>query len=142
MITIILYGRPQAQKRPRFKRVGIRKYDYEIGSFVRTYNPDYKAHQKIRQEIMQQYQDKPLTGPLKVKFTFLFAPPMASMKKTQAMLDGRIYKTTKPDTSNMIKLYEDLMNKIVYKDDAQIVYEKGFKKYALEEKTIIEITEL
>lgn len=41
-------------------------------------------------------------------------------KKRQMALDGDMYPTKKPDSSNILKAIEDAMNEVAYGDDAQI----------------------
>ena len=43
-----------------------------------------------------------------------------SKKKRQMAIDGEIYPTKKPDSSNILKAIEDAMNEVAYNDDAQI----------------------
>lgn len=57
-------------------------------------------------------------------------PPKSwSQKKQQAAYDGIVYPTTKPDPDNILKLYLDALNGIVWLDDKQIVDLSITKRY-------------
>lgn len=61
-------------------------------------------------------------GPLSVALVAWFeVPASASKKRKAAMLDHQVFPTGKPDADNLLKLYGDALNGIVWKDDAQIV---------------------
>ena len=48
-------------------------------------------------------------------------PESASKKKKQAMEDGEIRPTKKPDADNVLKVVADSLNQLAYRDDAQLV---------------------
>ena len=81
------------------------------------------ARQKYMDYLGQHVPQKPFTGPVRLITKWCF--PI-----TGKHLNGE-YKTTKPDTDNLIKLFKDCMTKLGYwKDDAQIVSEITEKFYA------------
>lgn len=84
---------------------------------------------------------KPLEGALSVDIAVLRHTPKSMSKRKAA--EAR-YVTVKPDSSNIAKLLEDAMNKIVYRDDAQIAKLTVSKEYAnyMPEQVQITITEL
>lgn len=66
--------------------------------------------------------EKPLTGPISLRVYWCFA----ATKKHPA----GTWKTSKPDTDNMQKLFKDCMTKVgFWKDDAQVVMELVAKRY-------------
>lgn len=75
-----------------------------------------------------------LQGAIALKVVFRF--PL-----TKGHREGE-WKTTKPDTDNMLKLLKDCGTKILWKDDAQIVYEIVMKKYAKESGIVFQAYEL
>lgn len=81
----------------------------------------------------------PLTGPLhlQLRATYLF-PASWSQKKRAVTL----WKTSRPDTDNIVKLAKDAMNKIVFQDDAQIVWFEEQKKYGVRASLVITVTPL
>ena len=67
--------------------------------------------------------EHPATGPCFVFTTWLF-------QTTDKSKAGQ-WKTTKPDTDNLLKMFKDCMTKVgFWKDDAQVVYESTQKMYA------------
>lgn len=79
--------------------------------------------------------DKPLTGALKLQVIWSF--PI-----TGKHFDGE-WKTTRPDTDNLIKLLKDVLSRMrFWKDDAQIALEISEKHYADLPGIFIRISEL
>ena len=52
------------------------------------------------------------------------------------------YKTTRPDTDNILKILKDLMTGIWFKDDSQVVDERVVKTYSEQASIFIKIEEL
>ena len=83
-----------------------------------VYEPDElkDARAKFEAYFAKYSPDKPLNGPLRLITKWMF--PVVG--KHQAAT----YKTTKPDTDNMIKLLKDVMTKLnFWNDDAQVASE-------------------
>jgi Holliday junction resolvase RusA-like endonuclease len=124
-------GKPIAKARPRFAR---------MGKFVKTYSPQETEEGRALWEIKQQWQNKPLEGPISVSFVFgLSIPTSASKKSTTAMVDGLTRHLKKPDTDNFIKFYLDVMNGVVFRDDSQVWNITASKVYAKEPQTLISL---
>ena len=64
-------------------------------------------------------------------------PATWSQKKRRAALYGEIRPSGKPDADNVIKAIFDGMNKIVWKDDAQVVYVAASKRYSLLPRVVV-----
>jgi len=128
-------GKPIAKKRPRFAR---------RGKFVTTYNDQETEEGKFLLLAMQQIGDKkPLEGPIMISAEFFMPiPKSTSKKKTLLMEAGKIKHTKKPDTSNIIKFYEDVLNGVAWKDDSQIFMMTAEKKYSLIPKVRLLIREV
>ena len=123
MITFRVDGTPVPKGRPRFAR---------RGKFVSTYTDKSTL----------QYEDlvadgakramgasEPFEVPLEAFFYFSMPIPKSySKKRTEACLSG-LERPLKKDLDNLIKSVSDGMNKIVYKDDAQIVSLHATKVY-------------
>ena len=102
---------------------------------------DSQKHEKLRVglHLENQHDDKPkYKGALHMEIIFYFEPS----NKKRDLLHGRPH-IIKPDTSNLIKFYEDVGNGILYQDDCTIasitakkLYDKG------ETRTEIIITEI
>ncbi len=54
-------------------------------------------------------------------YAYFSIPKNVSKKKREQMLSGDIRPTKKPDMDNIVKIIADALNRIAYKDDAQIV---------------------
>ena len=91
---------------------------------------------------MSQQGVKQFTGAVNVSVcAFVAIPESWSKKKKAAALSGEIMPTSKPDIDNVTKAILDGMNKVVFKDDAQVVRTLSEKAYANEAKVIICVSE-
>ena len=115
MITFKVDCIPLPKGRPRFAR---------RGKFVSTYTDkttlqyeDFIADKAKR----AMGSSEPLEVALEAFFYFSIPVPKSySKKRREACLSG-LERPMKKDLDNLIKSVSDAMNKIVYKDDAQIV---------------------
>lgn len=131
-VRIEIPGVPIAKKRPRFAR---------RGKFVTTYSDQVTEEGLVYLELRRQWGDRPpIEGPVEISFGFAFpVPKSASQKNRRFMLSGSTKHTKKPDTSNLIKFYEDVMNGLAWKDDSQIYTISAKKFYAETAGTAIAI---
>lgn len=53
--------------------------------------------------------------------------------------NSRIAPTQKPDSSNVLKIVEDALNKICYNDDKDIIHHELYKWFAIKEGIIITV---
>jgi Holliday junction resolvase RusA-like endonuclease len=123
MVTFRVDGTPVPKGRPRFAK---------RGKFTTAYTP----------KTTLQYEDliadgakramgasEPLEVALEVFFYFSMPIPKSySKKRTEACLSG-LERPMKKDLDNLIKSVSDGMNKIIYKDDGQIVTIHATKVY-------------
>lgn len=70
----------------------------------------------------QAYKGEPLTGDVAVRFTFYLKP-----------------KGRRPDLSNLSKMIEDALNKIVWKDDVQVAHSEATRIFSESEPERVEI---
>ena len=94
------------------------------GNFVSSYTPKetVNAESWVRHCAVQQAGQPCLEGALALDVSVLVAIPASWSKKKQAAAQaGDVRPTGKPDNSNMLKLIEDALNGVLWKDDAQIV---------------------
>ena len=128
-VSVTFYSEPVAQGRPRFST---------FGKFARAYDPkksrDYKS--KLCDAAQDVYKERPDFKPfedvalgLRVH-VYRSIPKSFSKKKHEDALKGIVRPTTKPDCSNYIKGIEDALNKVLWKDDSQIVSETCNKFYS------------
>jgi Holliday junction resolvase RusA-like endonuclease len=73
----------------------------------------------------------PLLGPISMGLSIYMGIPISwSKRKKRLAIQGDIYPTSKPDSSNIQKSVEDALNGICYLDDAQIVDHIITKRYS------------
>lgn len=72
---------------------------------------------------------------------YLKIPKSTSKTKIQEMLENKISPTKKPDVDNIAKSILDAMNGLVFEDDNQVSKISVEKRFALEEKAVIEVEE-
>lgn len=118
MINLFLRCKPEAQKRVKvFNRIAV--------------DPSKEYKNFLKLQILEQYQEKPIEGPISLQLYFAMPiPSSTSKKRKQAMLDGLIPHTKKPDLDNLCKGIFDAMNKTIIKDDSQIFSLYTYKFYS------------
>lgn len=134
------------------------KYEFEVPGEVvgkerprvnmytgRVYTPnktkDYEL--LVQQYFKMKYPNyEALKGRIAINIVaYLKIPKSASKVKTQEMLDNKISPTKKPDVDNIAKSILDAMNGFVFKDDNQVSKISVDKRFALEEKIVVEVEE-
>jgi len=106
------------------------------------YNPQKKQKEEVIAEVFNQitkgfcYFDK-----VSVKFRFFMKMPKSWSKKKKSEMIG-LPHIKKPDLSNLIKFYEDALNKIMWKDDSNIWEISSKKIYSLNPHTEIELNHI
>lgn len=102
----------------------------------RAYSQKYKSTKQQLYErqlaafICEQSPDGPLKGPIILDIQSYIEVPSSKTKKFHAAADrGEEWPTGKPDASNLLKNLEDIGNKILWVDDAQIVDVRIRKSY-------------
>ena len=117
-------GQPQGKGRAR---VSMR------GGFARAYTPEKTVAYEnlIRVMYTEKHGGKPMMdGPLRMSVAARYTiPRSASGVKSRKMIEGEILPTTKPDIDNLIKCICDAGNKVIFKDDTQIVELTATKAY-------------
>jgi len=117
-------GKPLAQQRHRmFRNI--------------AYDPQSSIKKKINAEFTKQFQRqgylKPVDGAISATVTILHPIPQSWSKKHKASvltgMDNFVTSRT-GDIDNICKLYFDVLNKLAYKDDAQIVSLFSQKRYS------------
>lgn len=130
-LKILLKSKPTAQKRPRFLRNGI------------VYDSQKREKQLIKEKIKEQLLSHKMIEdkPLKVQMLFCSEMPKSYSKKKKDRLEGKL-DTRHYDIDNFIKLYFDIMNNFIYKDDSQICEVYAKKVYSRESSVEIILDEL
>lgn len=111
------------------------------GKFHFTPAKQRTAMQIIRAEASEAMKDRPLfTGPVSLRATFIYVWPASWSPKKRAA--NGVFKRSRPDASNLVKLLEDALNQIVWQDDALVVELNVTKQFGAKPYTFIEVTEL
>ena len=131
MIKLMIPGEPCAKQRPRLGK-----------GFTYTPAKTVNYETLVKQLYILQRKEH-LDGPLKMTVKAFFSiPKSASKKNREKMLQGIIRPTKRPDVSNVIKIIEDALNGLAYRDDSQIVRVVGEKYYSDSPRVEVEICSL
>lgn len=124
-VRIHLPGQPRGKGRPRFGRRG----DFvAVWTDKKTEGYEFLLKEAARRAMQQQPMRE---GPVSVVIHAAMEVPASwSKKKHQAALSGDLAHIGKPDFDNIAKIAGDSLNKIVWKDDSQIVACTFVKFYA------------
>lgn len=94
-------------------------------------NKDWRA--RVSYYAREAYQGEPMTGELQVWFEFTFPRPKdhyGSGRKARVVKTSAPYRpTVRPDLTKLIRSVEDSLTGIVWRDDAQIVWQVAQKLY-------------
>lgn len=135
-MEFIVFGKPKAKGRPRIST---------YGGVARAYTPkdtiEYENLIKLSYLQSSETQEKvdfekPIV--LRVK-AFYEIPKATSKKKRVEMLREKIRPCVKPDIDNCIKSVLDALNKIAFKDDAQVIELYAAKYYSEQPRVEVEI---
>jgi Holliday junction resolvase RusA-like endonuclease len=84
----------------------------------------------------------PLQNPIKLTINaFLAIPASWSTKKQEAAAKAQLSHTSRPDLDNIVKAVKDGLNKIVWRDDAQVVICNASKQYGHQPRVDISVLE-
>lgn len=104
-----------------------------------AFDPRSKDKEFIRWQIKIAYRGLPLAGYYRIFIQCVFPiPKSASKKMIQDIKSGKIGPTS-CDSTNLQKLYEDCLKKIVIEDDRKVIDIQTKKFYGDKEKIIIEV---
>lgn len=131
-MKIVIDGVPCAQK--RMKSSG-------KNGFVRIYDPSAKDKIHIRAEIKKQ-ADLELFDHPKVSFVFYMPIPASVTKKQRLSQEQEIVRhEKKPDVDNLIKLYLDCLDGILFEGDQKVSLGNCIKLYSPRPRTVILLEE-
>lgn len=121
VLTFTVPGKPFGKQRPRVTRTGHAYTPKETVSYENL----------VRMSFVEKYPEFFPTGaPVILSVIAAFPIPQSwTKKKVKAALAGDIYPG-KPDIDNVLKIIQDALNGIAYKDDAQIWNATVTKTYA------------
>ena len=102
-----------------------------------AYDIRQKDKQLAKFHIQKQYKGDPFQGYVVIHFFFVFPVPKSATKKQRKDMVGQKIFPTKCDCTNLQKLYEDCLKKIVINDDRNVVMSTNYKCYSLDPCVII-----
>ena len=111
------------------------------------YEPDHlkEARQKLMAHLGKYVPEEPLFGTIRLTTKWIWPLPEKKIQKLKStgLYDFAMYKTTKPDTDNIIKMLKDCMTRCGYwKDDALVASEITEKFLGMHPGIYIRIEEL
>lgn len=137
-IVFTIPGEPTGKGRPRFM---------QVGNFTRAYTPQKTtAYETLVKWAFQakcggkKFPDGAMLDARLI--TYYGVPKSASKKKRQAMLEGVIRPTKKPDIDNVCKIVLDSLNGIAYHDDTQVVDCQVRKFYSENPRVVVTIQDI
>lgn len=136
-IVFQLPGAPQGKGRPRAAR---------RGNFVTLYTPaetrSYEGMIRLAAERAMAGR-LPIEGPVIIMMAAVFDIPKGfSKKRRAAALEGAEFPAKKPDLDNIVKIWTDAMNGVIFKDDCQIVSTRCSKVYGPAPRVAVTVTPL
>lgn len=126
----------QPRQRTRVMQLGGRAI---ARNYTPTNSPANATKATIKLAVAQVFVGPVLTGPVSLRVVAVFPRPASRVWKKRAM--PREWKPSKPDGDNVAKLVLDAMNKLVWRDDSQVVLLEVLKMIAAgDEQPHLEIT--
>lgn len=130
-LYICIDGKPKVKKRPR------------TSFSFRMYNPS-SGDEKLLRQTIQRVLDKDFTViemPVELEVTFFLKTPdsFSACNKVLAEM-GVLLPQGRPDVDNLLKLTQDALNGLVYKDDSLVVKVSSAKFYSSQPRTEIFIS--
>lgn len=120
MIALFIPGEPVAFARARLH--GKRHFTPDKqASYMQTV-----AHEA--RERMRKSGTPMMRGPVFLQLRAIYPVPESWPQRKKA---AAVWKTSKPDADNLVKLQKDALTGIVYRDDAQVVKVHAEKRYGL-----------
>lgn len=84
-----------------------------------------------------------IEGPVEMTVISIITPPESwSTIKRKRAVAGEIMPACKPDADNLFKAVADALNKVVYRDDAQIIDARSVKRYGARPEVQIAVSEI
>ena len=120
-----------------------------VNGKAKVYDPPElkSARQKFISALREHKPKVKILGPVRLITKWIWPLEMLDPGQMNLMdLTGEnyfVWKTTKPDTDNMIKLFKDCMTKVgFWKDDCQVVSEITEKMFANQPGIYVEVVQL
>jgi len=137
-IKFTVYGDPKAKRRHRMF------YNKHVGRIMSYADPKGKEEEdNLRMHAEKVRPEKLITDPIFLKIDFYMPIPKSfSKKKIEKAKHFLEFPAKRPDLDNLTKAVKDACNKIIWRDDAQIVAMQISKFYSDTPRTEVSIIEL
>lgn len=139
-ISFVIEGKPQGKARHRLTRDG---HAYTPKG-TREY--EHRIREEFREVTAHRYEPGvafPAGTPVRLIVRAYFPiPRSASRRMRQAMLDGDVPCTRKPDLDNILKAVADGLNGWAYEDDVQLTRIHAARFWAELPRIEVELTEV
>lgn len=123
-VVFTVPGEPQGKGRPRIGRVGT-----QARMFTPAKTVAYEGLVALAAQEAMQGREL-ITGPVLLEMRMLHPVPASwSKKKSAAALEGDVMPTVKCDADNCLKAICDALNKVLWRDDTQVVNVSLAKRY-------------
>ena len=119
-MKIIIPGKPIALRRHRHTKSG------------HNYNSQRELMNHISFLVKSQWNKKSYNVPLRLFITFFLQIPKSKKKELHGTFHSK-----RPDTSNLLKFYEDSLEGVLWEDDCLIVEVHASKVYSKKPRTEI-----
>ena len=134
LVEFTINGDPKAQKRHRYRRTSNR---------IITYDPSSKDKEAIAKQMALSIPSTPFNEPLCLMIHFYMPRPKKHYRtgkfSNQLKHDAPDVHIGRPDIDNLIKLFMDVGNKLLWKDDSLICGVFAKKEYSRNPRTEVEI---
>lgn len=139
LIRVCVPGTPKPQERNRHRIMHPKGGPAFVGNYLPTKSRNEQA--VIRDFAKQAMTGRiPFEGPLELRVgVWLAIPTSWSAKKQEQAAIGLLRPIGRPDLDNYLKLCQDALKAIVWRDDSQVVDLFIGKRYSLRPELIIEI---
>ena len=141
-IHLTIPGQPMGKQRSRARNIQTKD--------GRNFNINYTPAKTVNYEtlIKELFITKypafvPLTGAISIDIiAYLSIPVSKSKKQKEAMRNGEVFPTTRPDVDNIQKIVFDALQKLAFLNDSQIIRASVKKIYSDQPRVEIMIGEL
>jgi Holliday junction resolvase RusA-like endonuclease len=133
-VTVELIGDPAGQGRPRFTRNGV--------AYTPTGTRNTTATMRLLGRQAMEGRAR-FEEPVRIELLAEFAVPSSWSRKNQARaLAGELRPGKKPDLSNILKLAEEALNGVCFRDDELIVEARLTKVYGPQPRVVVTVSEI
>lgn len=137
MVEFTVFGTPVGKGRPKFST-----FNGNVAAYTpaKTVNYENLVRLSYQQQCAGQIYDKDTQLRVRIRAYFPI-PKSVSKKKREAMIEGLLLHTKKPDCDNVAKAILDALNGVAFYDDSQVCVLAVSKRYGIEPRVEVVINE-